>query len=181
MSTHAPASFASDDVPAPPWDLRGASFVTLQRVSIRRGGIAVLALVRYDESPVGAYLERAVAVMTRRGPSVIEMQVSSPASMRGGRRGWGYPKTLADLTWRETNEMTVFNARLQNREHIYRARAFGPSFPIRVRAWSAQTLNGKDVRAPFQLRGRARLAKVNRRLGVCIESFEMRVLPPIEV
>lgn len=179
MSTHAPLS-SSVDVPSPPWDLCGAAVVMLQRVPLSQGVIAVLALVRYDKSPVGAYNERAIAVMTRRGPSVVEMQVSSLASLRGGRGGWGYPKTLGDLKWRLENRVTVFDSRFEKRHNVYRARAFGPSLPIRVRAWSAQTLNKKSIRAPFVLRGRARFAWVNRRLGVVVESFAMRVSPPLE-
>ncbi len=179
MSTHAPDALLSNDVALPPWDLSGAALVMLQRVGLRRGAIAVVALVRYDASPVGVYLERAVAVMTRRGPSVVEMQVSSFDSMRGGRRGWGYPKTMGDLKWREETKAVVFDARFENRSRVYRSRAFGPSFPIAVRAWSAQTLNEKSIRAPFTLRGRARLAWMNRRLGVFVESFAMCVSPPV--
>ncbi len=161
----------SDDVAPPPWDLRGAALVLLQKEA---GGLRLLALVHYDESPVGAYDERSIVALTRHGPSVIEMQVNSPASMRGGRVNWGYPKTLAPLSWRRRGGRVVFTTE----QGCLRARACGPVFPVRLRAWSAQTLHSRPVRVPFRLRGQARFAFVGPRIALLVEPFSMRVLPP---
>ena len=158
-------------VPAP-WDLRGAALVLLDKSD---GGLRLLALVHYDDSPVGAYDERAVVAVTRRGPSVVEMQVTSADSMRDGRANWGYPKTLARLSWQRRDKRAVFTADGKS----LRARACGPAFPVCLRAWSAQTLDGRPVRAPFQLQGRTRFAFVGRRIAVLVEPFFMRVEPPI--
>jgi hypothetical protein len=167
-----PSSFILHRSLAPPWDLRGAALVMLDKSS---DGLRLLALVHYSDSPVGTYDERAVVALTRRGPSVIEMQVTSVDSMRGGRINWGYPKTLARLRWQRHNGRVVFTTQ-QGR---LRARACGPAFPVRLRAWSAQTLHGHPVRVPFRLQGRARLAFVGRRIALLVEPFFMRVEPPI--
>jgi len=65
-------------VPPAPWELAGSALVFLD-FSQRRLGVH--ALVHYDSSPVGAYDERALAVLTRRGPSVVQMQVNSQAEL----------------------------------------------------------------------------------------------------
>lgn len=160
-----------DDVPPPPWDLRGAALLLLEKTG---SGLRLLALVHYDHSPVGTYDERAVVALTRRGPSVVEMQVNSPASLSGGRINWGYPKTLARLRWQRCGERVVFTAEQKR----LCARACGPSFPIRLRAWSAQTMSGRWVRVPFRLRGRARIAFAGPRVALLVEPFELCVLPP---
>lgn len=162
----------SDSVPPPPWDLHGAALVLLQKEA---GGLRLLALVHYDVSPVGAYDERSVVALTRRGPSVVEMQVTSADSMWGGRANWGYPKTLARLSWQQHGGRVVSTVE----QRCLRAHACGPAFPVRLRAWSAQTLNGRPVRAPFRLRGRARFAFVGRRIALLMEHFSLCVLPPV--
>ena len=106
-------TFMCSSIPPPPWNLRGSALIFLQRASTRTAAHAafsqvwpswlprVLALVHYDDSPVGAYDERAVVALTWRGAAVVEMQVNRELSRRGGRENWGYPKTLAQLSWRE--------------------------------------------------------------------------------
>jgi hypothetical protein len=136
----------------------------------------VLALVHYDTSPVGSYNEMAVAVLTRHGPSVVQMPVSLRASMIGGRRNWGFPKTLAPLNWQQHGKRITFKAGGKQ----YRARVFGPSFPLRLRTASTQKLHGESVRVPVEITGRVRLAWCGRHIAVLMESFTMVVQPPLK-
>jgi hypothetical protein len=145
-------------------------------ISFSQRQFGSLALVHYDHSPVGPYNELALAVLTSRGPSVVQMPVTSPASMIGGRRIWGFPKSLAHLHWqRQGNRITFRTGKKQ-----WRARAVGPRIPLRLRASSTQKLNGEWVRVPFEITGHVRLAWYGRRLAVLLEAFEMVVHPPLK-
>ena len=155
------------DVPPPPWNLRGAAMVLPQ------GIVRALALVHYEASPVGPYDELAVIALTRRGPSVVEMQVTSEAAMNGGRRIWGYPKRLAPLRWQQRGQRVLFSAG----KKCWRLRPWGPSLPLRIRSWTAQVLDGHLVRVPVRLRGRVRMGWNGRRIALLVESMEMTVLP----
>jgi hypothetical protein len=169
-----------EDVPPAPWQLHGSAVAMLCRVprtpenqSLLPWG--VLALVHYQSSPVGSYNEMAVAVLTRRGPSIVQMPVSLKASMMGGRRNWGFPKTLAPLNWQQHGRHILFTAGTKQ----YRARAFGPSFSLRLDAVSTQMLHGESMRVPVEITGRVRLAWCGRRLAVLLEDFAMMVHPPL--
>jgi hypothetical protein len=161
----------STGIPHPPWHLRGAAVV------LPYGVLGVLALVHYETSPVGPYDELAVIRLTRRGPSVVEMCVNSTASMIGGRRGWGYPKQLGRLQWQRQDQRVLFRAGRRQ----WLVSPWGIAFPVRLRAWTAQLLNGTSVRAPVRVAGRARLAWNGRRVALLMESLEMTVFPPQRV
>jgi acetoacetate decarboxylase len=103
---------AGGGVPAP-WTLRGEAHVLLLNqprqgrgvlapgVTLRRGGLGVLALARYAESNVGAYDELlwlvpwGLQVDGRRLHHVPRIYVSTEASRSNGRSNWGIPKELA--------------------------------------------------------------------------------------
>jgi hypothetical protein len=157
---------SSSTIP-PPWTLTGSAAVLLSR----RGAVM---LVHYETSPVGSYNEWALAVLTTRGPRVVDMAVTSEASCRGGRENWGFPKRLANLQWRQRGARIEF----RGESEIYRLRAFGPCFALCVRAWCVQMLGGRDVRVPFLLRGDARLAWRGRQLALLVEDFEFIVDAP---
>jgi hypothetical protein len=178
---------------APPWDLRGSALVlpcralrhirhSAQLYKARLKPIHVLgrrlpgalALVHYEHSPVGTYDERAIAVLTWRGPSVVRMQVNSPASMAAGRANWGYPKTLAELSWQHNGRRVQFSTDSQT----WRARIVGPAFPLKLRATSTQTLEGKVVRVPIRLKARVRLAFVGWRVGIFLDEFSLHIAAP---
>src|SRR5687768_4495669 len=110
-----PSSFP----PPPPWELEGAAVVLLH--SWR----SILALVRYDCSPVGSYEELAVATLTLHGPTVVKMIVNSTASLLGGRQGWGFPKELGQLRWKQHGRRIRFVAGAR----VYRVRLSRFSFP----------------------------------------------------
>jgi hypothetical protein len=164
-----------DKIPDAPWHLTGSA-LGLLHISFSQRQLGALALVHYDHSPVGTYNELTLAVLSRRGPTVVQMPVTSPASMIGGRRIWGFPKTLADIRWQRTGERITFRAGKKQ----WRARTVGPRIPLRLRASSTQQLNGEWVRVPFEMKGRARLAFSGRQLAVLLEAFEMVVHPPLK-
>ena len=159
-------------IAAPPWTLRGDTFAFCDRVLDNR--IGVRAFVHYAQSPVGAYNEMACAIWTRRGVSVVEMPVTLESSMIGGRENWGYPKTLEDIQWtREGNRVLV---RFRGRDIRVRLSRF--SFPLSVKSWTVQKLDGNWVRAPLEISGRAHFVWVGKRLGIFIEDFTMTVFAP---
>ncbi len=104
--------------PAPPWRCRVEATVWLHRATpsarallpaaLPAGpALTVVALVRYLDSPVGAYDEllaspRLLAGSLRRGVlarvHVPFIAVDSVASVHGGRAHWALPKTLATFT-----------------------------------------------------------------------------------
>lgn len=155
-------------VPEAPWVLQG------EAVAFLSSHFSLRLLVRYSYSPVGPYLEHALATVTRRGPHVFQMSVNLDASKRGGRQIWGFPKTLESLTWRGTGNRLVFRRELQT----FRVRAFGPSFPLALPFWSAQQKEGKWVRVPGKISGRARLGFRGRQLALVLCAFEMTIEPP---
>ncbi|HEY0073370.1 MAG TPA: hypothetical protein VGB77_04650, partial [Abditibacteriaceae bacterium] len=69
----------------PPWTLTGSMALLWSQ----RGA---LMLVHYESSPVGPYDEWARGVLTRQGPRIVEMLVTSEDSSRSGRENWGFPK-----------------------------------------------------------------------------------------
>jgi hypothetical protein len=153
----------------PLWTLCGSGVLLL------RDWRNVVALVHYDDSPVGAYDEFAVIHLTLRGPRVTEMPVTSQSSKQAGRALWGFPKTVADLEWRQQDGRVTFR-----RQHEYfRVRAFGISFPLRAKFWTAQRLHGNKVRVPFEIEGRVRLGFRGKQLALLLNDFEMKVFAPL--
>ncbi|MDQ3815544.1 MAG: acetoacetate decarboxylase family protein [Armatimonadota bacterium] len=155
-------------VPPPPWHLTGTA------VLLPCGWRSALSLIRYDDSPVGPYNELALGVLTRHGPSVIGMWVTSEASLIGGRANWGYPKQLANLRWEREGERVVFQAN----GRVWQVRPWGPVISLGLKLWTVQILNDQRVRVPLHVQGRARLAFQGRRWALFIEPFELDVLAP---
>lgn len=159
-------------VPCPPWKLNGSALVFLEP------HFRVLALVRYDSSPVGPYHELALGAWKRNGPSVLDMPVDSQDTLIAGRALWGFPKTLASLDWQQQNEHVVFSFHQGKNKQTWRARGLGPTFSLKLRFSSTQKLDGQAVRVPIRLKAHARFALGGKRLGLWLKSFEMEVLPP---
>jgi hypothetical protein len=102
------------------------------------------------------------------------MQVDSHASWRGGRRGWGFPKTFTTIVWqRRGNRMKV-----RANGETFRWRAVGPAIPISLRAFTVQRFRGEDVRVPVVVAGRARLAWRAKQIGVVLGDMKLAVAPP---
>lgn len=158
--------------PNAPWHLRGDTFAFLCRDA--SGKFGVRAFVRYADSPVGAYNEMAFAVLTRRGVRVTEMPVTLETSMRGGRAIWGFPKSLEQIEYSISRHRVVVGFR--GRQIVARLSRF--SLPIKLNAWTVQTLNGAEVRVPISVSGRAHLAFVGKRLAVYLDEFSLTVFAP---
>lgn len=165
-------AFMTPNFPNAPWHLRGDAFAFLSRDA--SGKFGVRAFVRYADSPVGAYNEMAFAVLTRRGVRVTEMPVTLETSMIGGRAIWGFPKTLEHIEYSMSRNRVVVGFR--GRRIVARLSRF--SFPIKLRAWTIQTLDGQNVRVPIALRGRVSFAWRGRKLGACMRNFELTVFAP---
>ena len=163
------------DIPPAPWTLHGAALLFLDRDN--GGKIGARVWVHYTDSPVGAYDEMAFAVLTKRGVRVLEMPVTLERSMIGGRAIWGFPKTLENIEY----SMLRNRVAVRHRGQTIRARISQFSFPIKLRAWTIQTLDGANVRVPISIRGRVHFAARGRKLGVFIRDFELVVAPPEKI
>lgn len=107
----------NDRVPAAPWSLSGSCVVAWVRVgsgvrSLLGGlpagvvglpGPGVLVGASYTSSPVGPYVELALAVPARLGlrPGlcVVWQLVSSPSARAAYRSNWGLPAVVGPLSW----------------------------------------------------------------------------------
>ena len=158
-----------DQIVAPaPWTLTGQAVAFLAAPATAR------LLVNYQTSPVGPYLEHALATLTLRGPHVFQMSVTLEASKRGGREIWGFPKTLENLSWQQRGSRIVF----QRENRTFRVRAFGPQFRFALPFWTVQQLNSRAVRVPGNIKARAQLAFRGQQLALFLPRFEMTIDPP---
>lgn len=163
-----PSPISEPSIPDAPWILHGEAALLLASPFCAR------LLVNYRDSPVGPYREHALARLTSRGPHVFQMSVDLKASMLGGRQIWGFPKTLETLSWEKRGDHLEF----QRETLKFRLRAVGPSFPLALRFWTVQNLNGQSVRVPGQIRARARLAFRGRQIALVVEDFRMKFEAP---
>lgn len=128
----------------------------------RLPGPRLIIAARYDDSPVGPYLEFAVAAPARAGARpgmcVTTMVVTTPEARLGGRSNWGFPKELGGLTW--SSEDDVHELRWNEREISVRGVTAGPPLPALVPFRSVQRRSDGLVTVGGRLRGLARLAKV---------------------
>lgn len=159
----APENHPSSFVPHP-WSLSGDAIAFFD-------GRGVGLLVHYHTSPVGPYHEVARVSLTARGPKVVRMQVDSAASRRGGRRNWGFPKTLTSINWQRHGSRIEVRANGQ----LFRWRPAGLALPVCLRAFSVQRFRGRDVRIPLKVTGRARLAWRGRQIGLLLEDMTLVV------
>jgi hypothetical protein len=102
-----------DSPPVAPWELDGEALVVVCRGTrflpplppgLRRmpGPVLIIA-VRWHDSPVGPYIEIAVAVPgrvgLRPGWCVVCMAVTSADARVGGVVNWGFPRLVGSLGW----------------------------------------------------------------------------------
>ena len=162
--------------PAPPWLLRGECVAALVRPGLpdplptgieRLPGPSLLVAARYDTSPVGPYLELAVAsparVGARPGLCVTIMAVDSEQSVLGGRSNWGFPKELASLSWAANGDER--SLAWDDGGMAVTARPRGPAVPVLAPVVCLQPRSDQPVLVPGWLRGRARWAQVTVRAG----------------
>ncbi|MDQ6796800.1 MAG: acetoacetate decarboxylase family protein, partial [Actinomycetota bacterium] len=157
--------------PPGPWALSGECFVGVIRPGLAAElpigvhavpGPRLILGARYDQSPVGPYLELAVCEPARLGGRigmcVTTMVVNTVEARRGGRANWGMPKELGTLDWSaDDDDRTLTWA---ERGLTLRARPMGPPLPALVPFRSIQVGAGGPLSATARLRGRGRLARV---------------------
>ncbi|MDP8975543.1 MAG: acetoacetate decarboxylase family protein [Actinomycetota bacterium] len=158
--------------PGPPWRLRGECTIawigaipddSLPVAFERLPGPSVLIAARYDDSPVGPYVELAVARPARRGARfglcVTTMAVDSSESVAGGRSNWGFPKELSKLRWRTEGHGSSLVSDELGVE--VKARPHGPEVALVAPLWCLQQRADGPVHVPGRLRGRFRFARVH--------------------
>jgi len=122
----------------------------------------MLVGARYDQSPVGPYLELAVCEPARLGGRigmcVTTMVVNSVEARRGGRVNWGMPKELGTLDWSAEGDVRILH--WAERDLTLRATPIGPPLPALVPFRAVQGGFDGPAAATARLRGRARLARV---------------------
>lgn len=125
-------------------------------------GPRMVVAARYDQSPVGPYLELAVCEPARRGGHVgmcaTTMIVNSAESRRAGRAKWGMPKELGTLDWEADGGARSLT--WVDRGLTIRAVPIGPPLPTLVPFRTIQVGSDGPSAATARLRGRARLARV---------------------
>jgi hypothetical protein len=158
--------------PPAPWLLDGECVVALVRHSGAGSrlfpplrslpGPRLVVAARYASSPVGPYLELAVAEPARAGArpglSVTTMIVDSPDSRRGGRANWGFPKELGSLGWAAEGDERAL--RWEERGIKVRALPMGPLLPVALPSRAFQRLGDDPVAVPLRLRAWGRPARV---------------------
>ncbi len=155
--------------PGPPWRLHGECAVAFVRAGPddplphgfeRLPGPSVLIAARYTDSPVGPYVELALARPARRaarfGLCVTTMAVDSSESVAGARSNWGFPKELSQLRWRTEGHGSCLVSEDLGLE--VKARPHGPEVPLAAPLWCLQQRADGPVQVPGRLRGRFRLA-----------------------
>jgi len=158
------------EAPHAPWALRGDVLVAWARppqvVSLPEGlrplpGPGLLFGVRYTASPVGPFLELAVALPARLGlrPGwfVVANVVSDPAAKVGLRCNWGLPADVGRLTWVVDGDERVL--RWEDRGFVLRAVPVGPRLPVVVGVRSLQRRGDGPVLVPRRLAALARYAR----------------------
>ena len=158
--------------PGPPWQLRGECAVALVPTidaPMAAGfqgvpGPSLFMFARYTDSPVGPYLELAVArparIRARVAFFVTTMAVTSDASVIGGRSNWGFPKELSALSWTGEEDGSVV-LRAEQLGMQAKARPGGPEIRLVAPIWCLQQRDGGPVQVLGWLRGRCRLAGVD--------------------
>lgn len=125
------------------------------------------ALVRYLDTPVGAYDEVLGLVVAAEGRkawgTVTFMAVDSPTSLVGGRQNWAMPKTFADFSGDPVSGGAVTASSVTGPSWRVQvdARPFGPSLPVRLRSTARQEFpDGQVGDSLLTGRGSVRLARV---------------------
>jgi hypothetical protein len=154
------------------WTLQGEAMVAFtarrpQRPTLPRGlstvpGPAMVTATRYTQSPVGPFLELAVAEPVRLGARVgwcrTLVVVDRDDVRLGDRLQWGFPAERGMLRWfvRDEERELVWD----DRDIVVRGRGLGPTWPYLSPQRTLQQRNSEPVVVPGHVRGMARAARV---------------------
>lgn len=224
MTTHISLQHLTERIPAAPWMLTGSALLLFGRLpsssvkalrlgtrgvfAIRGiGNLATAAIIRYDETPVGAYHEFFICpgILWHYVPTlhVSHMLVDNDRALLAGRALWGLPKEFANfsLDWRSTGLSSVITGEDQQPLLHAQASVLGrfPSFPL-------PSLPFITVRGPryqlFLINGMLRKAhrvKIdlaiephspfypllpllqNPHIAVWVESFQIKIAPAFDI
>lgn len=122
-------------------------------------GPVVVIAARYTESPIGPFVELAVAVPARLGlrPGLCDvvLAVSEPAAKVGMRCNWGYPAEVGSVAWQvDADEVVV---RWEERGLELRCSAVGRALPFLVPWRAVQRRGDGPVVVPRTATGIARM------------------------
>jgi hypothetical protein len=162
----------ADRAPHAPWELAGEWAVAFARRSpsvtallpedlAPMPGPVVVAGARYDDSPVGPFVELVVAVPSRvglrPGYAVVTAAVSVPPARLGYRVNWGLPAELGTLRWiADGDDRQVL---WEERELSLSLVTRGVSFPAFVPVRAVQRRADGPVVIPRRVRARGQLAR----------------------
>lgn len=125
-------------------------------------GPVILAAASYATSPVGPYLELAVAEPVRSGARigacVTVIVVDSAPSRDAGRARWGLPKELGTLSWSVRGDSVMLG--WEERGVAVAGHPVGPRFPALVPFRSLQAGTDGPVRFGGLMRGWGRFSRV---------------------
>jgi hypothetical protein len=117
---------------------------------------------RFTQSPVGPYLQLAVAVPARLGGrfgwGVTHLVVDKQDARTGARLNWGFPAELGTLRWRE--DEAARELVWEEREILVRGQGRGPKLPMAVPHRELQHRGDGPVMVPDRLVGMFRFASV---------------------
>jgi hypothetical protein len=117
---------------------------------------------RFMQSPVGPYLQLAVALPARLGGRfgwcVTHLVVDKQDARTGARLNWGFPAELGTLRWREDGP--VRELIWEERELAVRGRGRGPKIPLAIPHRELQHRGDGPVIVPDRLLGMFRAATV---------------------
>lgn len=149
-----PQGSDQDCAPAP-WTCRLRAVV---RLRLDRWHLTALAVVAYEQTPVGPYGEALVArARTPLRLTVPWIVVDSAASAAAGRRNWALPKEQAELRVDLQGRPATARVALPDGELLLQAHVRGPALPV----LGASVLEQPGrAPAPLRFRGRARPALV---------------------
>lgn len=157
---HAPWALRGEVVLAWAWRPPTPSAPLPEGVLPLPGPVAVVG-VRYTVSPVGPYLELAVAqparLGLRPGLCVTTSVVSEPAARVGYRLNWGVPAEVGRLSWSADADDRVL--RWEDRGVEMRVHGVGPRFPAVVPTRSVQRRGDGPVVVPRRLAALLRFAR----------------------
>lgn len=146
------------------WARRGPGWCTNLpgALSPLPGPLAVIG-ARYDDSPVGPYLELSVAeparLGLRTGLCVTTMAVTSPQARAACRERWDLPAEVAAMHWSAAGD--EWSLVWEEREIVVTSRPRGPWVPAVTPLRFLQSGRGGPVVVPRRLGSRLRLAQVD--------------------